>query len=127
MTDVQTLQWVFLDQMPVRLVPPARQVDPEYDGVPMQEIDPEFYAGLPLPEPFKSEAARIVAAEEGDVKCDECGETIGWELIEDDDHPHSSGMRWNLVCVVDTGRAIALTCEDCSPAHYAEIGTPINA
>jgi hypothetical protein len=122
MTDrfpVTTLQYVILDEMPLRFVPP---VDP-YD-VHHQEIDPEFYAALP--QPFRDAAARAVTSEESDLKCADCRETIGWVLIEDDERPHQSGMRWLQVCIVATGEAVAMVCEDCSPEVYATIGEPFD-
>jgi hypothetical protein len=114
MADVRTLQWVDLDDMPIRLVPPPPQLQYDY---PTQEIDPEFYAELS--QPFRDAAARVVVAEEGETHCQDCGDPIGWLLFEDDERPQQSGMRWLLVCVVATGATAVLVCEDCSPDRHA--------
>lgn len=120
MTDtVKTLQYVVLDEMPLREVPPVDAYDVHH-----QVIDPEFYAALP--QPFRDAAARAAAAEEGDLKCDDCGDPIGWVLVEADDRPHLSGMRWFALAVVDSGSRVALVCEECSPEVYATIGKPID-
>lgn len=46
------------------------------------------------------------------------GETpIGWNLHEDDDEPHRSGIRWVAVALVATEEGVTAVCEDCHPVN----------
>lgn len=133
MPNVQTLSYVFIDNIPTRYV---MREGRDYD-YPEQVAAPEE---LDLPEPYAA-IVTDVADRPDDVICDGCNTGIGWVLIEDDEAPARGGLQFRAFSIVQlapeavsdiSDRAMqparpALACEDCSPENLYYVRQPTHA